>query len=133
MWEGRSLSAAARLAHTTPATVRKYAGTAVARTTEGRYAATAVDHIARPMRFLAPDGVIAIEVPDSRAATLIGEYWNAVNRYLRTGRADALRRFAGRDVRVGRRRHRFVTDPLTLDRLANAGEVRFEDLYALNA
>jgi hypothetical protein len=84
------------------------------------------------MRFLALDGVIALDISDSRAATMIGEYWNAVNRYLRTGRVDALRRFAGKDVRVGRTRHRFVTDPLALDRLANAGEVRFEDLYALN-
>jgi hypothetical protein len=85
------------------------------------------------MRFLSPDGVMALDVRSSTVATRIGKYWNAVDRYLRTGRKDALAPFRGKRLRAGARLHEFITSPRMLDRLANAGEVRFEDLYALSS
>jgi hypothetical protein len=133
MRHGKSLSKAARSARTTPDTVRKYAGRGIVQLPEGRYAPLAYDTIRRPLKFLAPDGVVAVTVRSSASASRIAEYWNAVNRYLRTGRTDALRPFRGEHIRSGRKLHRFVTDPSTLDRLGNAGEVRFEDLYGLTS
>ena len=46
------------------------------------------------------------------------------------GRAT-LRAFRGGFIRAGGVRHPFVTDPRTLTRLGNAGEIAFEDLYVI--
>lgn len=91
----------------------------------------ATRHLTREMRFLTPRGVIALPIRSSHSASDIGEYWNAVNHYLKTGRTTRLRAFRGKTVQAGGTQHRFVTDEETLERLANAGEVRFEDLYVL--
>lgn len=130
---GKSLTKAARAAHTTRQTVRKYVGSAVGPKQKGRYTTKAYDRLTRPMRFLTPEGLIELRIRSSTSASRIGEYWNAIDRYLRTGRLDAVNRFRGKVVRLRGVAYPFVTDPRTLDRLANAGEVRFEDLYALSA
>ena len=127
---GASLTRAARDAHTTRRTVLKYAASAVQQEANGRYRVTKSDRLARTLRFLAPDGVISVSVRGSRPASRIARHWAAVDRYLRTGHTDALRAFAGRTFRAGGTTRSFVTDPALLDRLANAGEVSFEDLYA---
>jgi hypothetical protein len=85
------------------------------------------------MRFLTDEGLVALPIRSSASASRIGEYWNAVDRYLRTGQTEDLEPFAKKLVRVRGVPHKFVTDPMLLDRLANAGEVRFDDLYALTA
>lgn len=133
MRHGKSLARAARLARTTPTTVRRHAGDAIRKANDGHYVPRDRDSIARPMRFLAPDGVMALDVRSSAVASRIGRYWNAVDRYLRTGKRDALAPFRGKRIRADNHLHEFITDPRTIDRLANAGEVRFEDLYALTA
>lgn len=133
MRKGKSLSHAARLAHTTPPTVIKYAGSVIAQKGTGPYKAVGYDRLTREMRFLSHDGVVALPIQSSASASRIAEYWNAVNHYLKTGHATRLNEFRGKTVRVRGGRHRFVTDEAILDRLANAGEVRFEDLYALTA
>jgi hypothetical protein len=130
---GKSLTKAAKRAKTTRGTVRKYAKSAVVRTTRGRYKPRGYDRLTREMRFLTADGVLALPVRSSASASRIGEYFNAVNRYLKTGRADSLRAFRGKSVKVKGVTHKFVIDPLALDRLAMAGEVFFEDLYPITA
>jgi len=133
MRKGKSLTRAARSAHTTRDTVRKYASSVVVRTTGGRYKSRGYDRLTREMRFLTDEGVVALPIRSSASASRIGEYWNAVDRYLRTGKLDHLGAFTSKLVKVKGVSHKFVTDPRTLDRLANAGEVRFEDLYALTS
>lgn len=131
--KGKSLTKATQAVHTTRKTVRKYAASAVGPKEHGRYTPKAYDRLTRPMRFLTPDGLIELHIRSSTSASRIGEFWNAVDTYLRTGRTGALNRFRGKVVRLNGVAYPFVTDPRTLDRLANAGEVRFEDLYALRA
>jgi prophage tail gpP-like protein len=131
MRKGKSLTRAAKLAHTTPGTVKRYAPKIVVQPKSGRYEAKPYDQLTREMRFLTPKGVTALPIRSSASASRIGEYWNEVDRYVRTGRSDGLRRFRNKSVTVRGKRHPFVTDEALLDRLANAGEVRFEDLYAL--
>lgn len=127
---GASLTRAAHDAHTTLRTVRKHAASAVQQEVNGRYRVTKSDRLARTLRFLTPDGVISVSVRGSRTASRIARHWAAVDRYLRTGNTDALRDFADNTFRVKGTTRSFVTDPVLLDRLANAGEVSFEDLYA---
>jgi hypothetical protein len=129
--EGMSLAQAATRAGTTPNTVRRYAGTAIRKDSRGRYVAKPSDRLFRRMRFLTPRGRITLDVTNSRTASRIARYFAAVDRYLKTGKTDALREFRGKAIRVGKVGYPFLTSPRTLDRLASAGEIAFEELYDL--
>ena len=128
-----SLTQAAREAGTTPRTMKKHLGGAIMKAESGRYEPKPTDRLPRRLRFLTPEGTIAIKTRSYRVAETIGRYWNAVDEFLKTGRTDVLRDFHGKAVRVGSRSYDFVTDPNTLRQLAMAGEVRFEDLYVLTS
>ena len=126
--QGKSLTAAAKAAHSDPRTVKKYARVALRRR-EGRYAAVPVDRMRRPMRVLTPQGLEVVDVRSSRTASRVARYWGAVDHYLRTGDRRRLQPFVGRRFRAEGQLVGYVTDPHLLELLANAGEVRFEDLY----
>jgi len=126
---GRSLRAAAIESHTTPRTVRKYVGDAVARRAAGRYRAAKSDRLTRQLQFLTPAGKVAIAVRGSRRASRVASYWAAVDRFLKTGDMEPLHQFEGESLHIGKSIYPFVTDPRVLERLGHAGEVSFEDLY----
>ena len=131
--DGLSLTRAARRAHTTPETIRKHVGRALVRTARGRYAASPSDRFTRHVWFLTPDGKVEVAVRGSRPAERVARYMAAVDRYLRTGDTDALAEFQGQGIRARNQTFLFLTDTDALDRLANAGEVSFERLYARRA
>ena len=129
---GQSLTRAAKAAGTTRSTVLKYAGRRIERTAAGKVIARRFDQRVRSMRFLTVDGVIAVDVRGSESASRLGTYWNAVDHYLKTGDLNQLKPFKGKHLQSRGVRHPYITDPPTLDRLADAGEVRFEDLYNIS-
>ena len=133
LMRGRSLSfaRAAREAGTTPRTMRRYVGTALKTDPRGRIVATTFDRIPRTIKFITPEGVIDLTVRDSRTASRVARHLAAVHRYLITGNARGLRAFWGKSVRTGKVGFPFVVDRKTLERLAAAGELSFEDLYSL--
>ncbi len=90
--EGLSLTRAARQSHTTPATVRKYVGSAVRQTRGGRYVATPSDRLTRRVWFLTKAGKVEVAVRGSRPASRVARYMAAVDRYLRTGETSDLDR-----------------------------------------
>ena len=126
-----SLAEASRQAGTTPRTVQRHVGKALKRGDDGRYAATKYDRIPRTLRFVTTGGVTELTVRDSRTASQIARYMAAVHKYLTTGDRRALWPFRGKAIRSGKVAYPFITDSKTLERLAFAGEVSFEDLYAL--
>jgi len=126
--DGLSLSAAAKEAGTTVNAVKRHAGSALTKTS-GRFTAKRMDRLARAMRFPTDDGLITLEIRDSRTATRISAYWHAVRAYLHTGDTSRLRAFRGKKIHVQKRAYFFVTDPTTLDRLFDAGELDIDDLY----
>jgi hypothetical protein len=128
--EGVSLSQAVKLEHTTPAAVRRHAGDALVRSTRGRFEATSVDRHYRRLWFVTPTGLTIVETRDSRAATLVAEYDNAVQRFLATGNSASLDRFEGRVLRAGGRSYPFVTDLDVFEELGRQGEISFESIYA---
>jgi hypothetical protein len=130
MRQGKSLTRAARLAHASPKTVRKYAGHAVALVPPGRYAARSSDRLARDLRFLTDEGAIVVRVRSARDASAVARHASAVRRFFETGDTKSLKPFVGRALRAGRRTYAYVTDPYTLARLGNVGEVRYDELYA---
>ena len=74
-----------------------------------------------------------IAVRGSRPAERVARHMAAVDRYLRTGDTEALAEFHGQGVRSRNESRPFLTDTNVLDRLAQAGEVSFERLYARRA
>ena len=129
--DGLSLGNAAKAAGTTVNAIKRHAGPALERDDRGAYRAKASDRLVRPMLVPTPDGLITLDVRDSRTASKIAAYHNAVKVYLDTGDDTGLRRFSGRrgGVTVGKQFYPFVTDTSILDRLADAGELGFDDLY----
>ncbi len=78
-----------------------------------------------------PGGLAEIATLDSRAATLVGEYWNAVNLYLETGDDGELARFRGQSVIDAQGNAvPLLTDTDELERLGSAGVLSFQSLYA---
>jgi CelD/BcsL family acetyltransferase involved in cellulose biosynthesis len=132
MRQGWSRAKAARRAKTTPRTIQKYARKAVRRR-KGTYHALPADQMHRPMRVLTDQGVSVADIRSSRTASRLSKYWHAVDHYLRTGDRRLLRRYEGRRLRASGQLFPFITDPDLLARLAEAGEVRFEDLYETTA
>ncbi|MBA3274581.1 MAG: hypothetical protein H0T72_02210 [Chloroflexia bacterium] len=126
--EGLSLKDAAKASGTTVNAVKRHAGPAL-QLTGGRYQAKASDRLSRTLQFPTETGAIGLDVRDSRSARRIAEYWNAVKRYTEHGDASGLRKFRGKSVRVKKRAYPFITDLDMLDRLADAGELGFDDLY----
>ena len=126
--EGKSFTAAARDAGVDRGTFKRHAGRLL-RKRRGHYVAMPIDQLARPMRVLTEEGLITLDLPDSRSASRNARFFNAVHHYLRTGKAQRLQRFAGRRLRVDGVDYPFVTDLGVLERLAQAGQVQFEDLY----
>lgn len=127
--EGLSLDEAASRVGTQPAVVVLYANPALQKV-GGEYEALPSDTLERALAFPTPTGNATVVVGSSVDASAIGEYFNAVRSYVRTGDASKLGEFAGQSVTdVNDKEWRFVTDPGTLKRLGNAGVLSFADLY----
>jgi hypothetical protein len=131
--KGDSLTRAAREAHTTPETVRKYVGQTLIRSKSGRYAATSSDRLTRRVWFLTTTGKVEVSVRGSRAASRVAQHSAAVHEFLKTGDSRSLDAFQGQAIRSRNQTHFFLTDTEALERLANAGEVSFERLYVRRA
>ncbi len=125
------IQAAAKASGTTVNAIKRHAGPALERTESGRIRAKKSDRLVRSLHFPTETGMIGLDVKDSRSAKQIAAYWNAVRKYVETGDSSGLRKFRGKHVRVNKRAYVFITDSATLDRLADAGELAFDDLYDL--
>jgi hypothetical protein len=123
--DGRSLSRAARLAGTTPGTVRRYTAGAMERSKGGRFTARPGDRLLRVMNVLSTDGHVTAVVRGSRGASLVAEHANATQRYLATGDIKVLAPFKGKRV-AGLT---LETNPDRIEAFALSGELDFEDIY----
>ena len=111
-----------------PNAVVKYVGRGLEKR-GGRWAAKRYDRIMRPMMIPTSHGVIEKEVRDSRSASKIANRWNEIRDFLATGDASQLRRSGNEYVQSGKVRYRLLTDPETIEKLADFGEFRFESIY----
>lgn len=110
--------------------VIKRGGSAL-RKKRGRYIATKTDHLLRIITILGTKGKKEIVTRDSRQASLAGGHWAAVQKYLQTGDDEALLTFKGKSVvDASGKRHRLLTNVEELNRLASAGVLSFESMYA---
>jgi hypothetical protein len=129
--EGVSLPEGSREFGLNPRTVRRLAPSAFRKLRNGRWAARTYDRLLRVLVIPTGDGLREVAVRDSRQASLLGEYWAAVQKYLETGDASALRKIRRKTIADSDgKRVRLIKDLGQLERLGSAGVLSFESMYA---
>jgi hypothetical protein len=108
--------------------VQRYVGSALAER-NGKLVAKPYDRLLRVMWFPTERGLIPLEIRDSRSASRLATYDNAVKHFLLTGDERALRPFRGKAIRSGKRSYPFITDPQLLKRLQLADALHFDSIY----
>src|SRR6266542_1770070 len=125
--EKSSLAKAAQEIGISPHTVVRWGGSALKKNKGGKYAAKPKDNLLRMVRIPASDGTREIAVRGSQQASLLGEYWSAVHRYLQTGDASQLATFQGKHVKdADGNELQLPTGRAELNHLASAGVLSFE-------
>ena len=126
-----SLRQASREHGVSPATVLRHGKAGLRKTSRGKYAARARDRLLRVLVLPTPTGLAEIATLNSRAATVVAEYWNAVNLYLETGDDTDLQRFRGQSIIDAEGNAvPLLTDLDELERLGSVGVLSFQSLYA---
>jgi hypothetical protein len=129
-----SLRKASREFDLDPRVVARLGKSALRKRKNGQYVAKRSDKLLRILAIPTPDGVREIAVRDSRQATMLGNYWAAVQKYLQTGDPSGLKKFRRKRIAdASRRRVPLIIDQAELDRLGSAGVLSFETLYAKTA
>jgi hypothetical protein len=131
--QGLSLPQATRPLGVSPKTVIRLAGSAFTKR-RGRYQVKPTDRLLRVLVIPSRKGLREIPTRDSREASLIGEYWSAVEKFLTRGDSSALRKLRRKYVTDAHgKRVRFLMDLEELKRQASAGVLHFESLYGRRA
>jgi hypothetical protein len=129
--EGVSLRRAARDAQVSPRTAIRLAGSALRKTKHGRYAASSRDRLLRVLVIPTEDGSREIALRDSRQASEVSRYFATLGRLVHGQDASALRTFRRARLKtLDGETVRLLTDVDALKRLANAGVLSFESIYA---
>jgi hypothetical protein len=132
--EKKSLQRTAKEHGVSPRTVKRWASSALQKTSGGKWAAKKSDSLLRVLTIPTPDGTRELGVRGSREATRLAEYWNAVRYYLATGDASQLAKFEGKCVKdANGDKIPFITDRRELNRQGSAGILSFESLYSRSA
>lgn len=114
-------------------TVVRKGGRVFRKQRNGRYVVRPTDKLLRVLVIPTKKEIREVATRDSRQATLVAEYWIAVHRYIdpETHDASALQKFKGKHVIDSNgRKVRLLTNMAELDRLAGAGKLSFETIYA---
>jgi hypothetical protein len=131
MRAGTSRRQAARKFALDPSLIAQRASSALRKQPNGRWVAKRHDNLLRVLLRPTRKGLREIGVRDSRQASLLGQYWTAVERYRDTGDGSALRQFRGKHIiDATGKRVRLLTDRRALDHLGSAGVLSFETIYA---
>jgi hypothetical protein len=129
--DGTSLQQASREVGVAPSTVKRWGKTALRKNRSGKFVAKRTDRLLRVLMIPTADGPREIAVRNSRHASLLGEYWAAVQKYLETGDTSGVEEFRGKHVTdASGKQVPFLTDLAELDRLGSAGVLSFESLYS---
>ena len=78
------------------------------------------------MTVLTDLGPVEATTRDSRTASHLAQHANAVQHYLDTGDEAALRSLRRKHLQIGGQHFALPTDPVTLGRLAEGGELVYE-------
>ena len=115
------IAQAARAAHVSQASVRRFAAPAVRADERGRLVAKTRDTLPRHMQVITSGGPVSGWTTSSGDARLLGRYAAAVGQFLRDGHPRHLRPFRNRTVTLNGTRYALTTDPSVLTDLGDAG------------
>lgn len=129
---GQSLSAAAKTIHADPGTLRSYAAAqGVGEKVGGRWR-MGEDTRIREMPVLTAGREITVRVKGYETSKLIGDYWEAVKKFLASNDPSHLDSHRGVSFADAEgRRHIFETDENTIYRLNLSGDDPFENVYRI--
>jgi hypothetical protein len=128
--EGVSLQKAAE-GKIDPRTVKRWAASALQKTSDGKWSAKKGDTLLRILQMPTPDGLRAVGIRGSRQASKLAKFSNAVQKYIQTGDASDLSQFQGKSIKdADGVEHLLITDRKQLNRLGSARVLTFESLYA---
>lgn len=131
MREGVSLKSAAAEFGVDPRTVRRLGGSALKRTSGGRYAAKPSDKLLRMLKVPVHGGSAEVAVRGSRKATAVAERSNAQRHFAETGDDSKLRALADKPILdASGQEVPFLTDLDELERLGGLGLLSYESIYA---
>lgn len=125
-----SLQKASQDAGISPSSVKRWARSALQKRSNGKWVAKRSDRLLRVMALPTREGMREIATRDSRQASLIGNYLNAVHRYLETGDRSKLGPFQGKAALDANGLNvPLLTDLQELKRLGSAGDLALESIY----
>jgi hypothetical protein len=114
--------------------VLRLARDAFRRLRNGRIVVKKLDRLLRLLPLPSDQGLIEVFVNNSREASRVGEFWNAVRLLINTGDSSAVQLFEGDGVTdINGQIHFFLTDLAELRRQASFGTLRFESIYGRTA
>jgi hypothetical protein len=132
--EGLSLRQAARVVGVDARSVTRLAGPVLRKDKRGRWTVSKRDRLLRVLNVPGTRGLREVAVRDSRTASQIASYADAIRKYIRTGDAALLKPFRKLTVvDANGKRISLLTNSRALDRLGHAGLLSFESLYARTA
>ena len=132
--EGISLTRAVRAIGTDATTVEQLVGSALRKNRTGRLVPTERDTLLRVLNIPGPKGVREVVVMDSRVASQLASYADAVRKFIRRGDPSVLEAFRTVVVKDANGNPiELVTDLKQLNELGHAGVLSFESLYARSA
>ena len=127
---GATFAGACRELDRDPRTVQRLAKRALRKLRNGRWAVKGTERLLRVLQKLTPEGRQQIGIRDSRQASMLGDYWHAIDLYRDTGDSSKVLTFRGKYViDADGERFPFLTDLAEIDRLGSAGVLSFESLY----
>lgn len=132
MRQGSTLTAAAKEVGINRGTALRHLGNAVVKR-GGRYFAKPTDRISRGLVINSRGKQATVTVNDSKSASIIGEYHNAVKQYLESGDDKVLKKF--RKISIvdnshGKKKYRLETDGEKLLKIEEGKEDReFFEIY----
>ncbi len=107
---------------------------ALRKTSSGRYKARASDKLLRVLQVPTPEGLQEVITRDSREASKLARFSDAIQKYLQTGDSSGLKRFRRyRATNLKGKKIQLLTDLDELTRQGSAGVLSFESLYARTA
>jgi hypothetical protein len=129
--EGVSVTQAAKDFAIDRKEVMELAGSSLRKRKNGRYVAKSFDRLLRVLVVPSSDGQKEVAVRDSRTASKIAGYSEAVHRFLQTGDDSKLRTYSRLRIKdAAGNPIKLLTDKQELMRLGSAGVLSFESLYA---
>lgn len=131
MTKRSSLARASQKFGRDPRVIRRLDPLAFRKGKNGQYLPNLRHRLLRVLLIPTTMGVEEIGIRRFSQATLLADYWNAVQRFLETGDSSTLSAFEGKHVTdADGRQFPLITDTDELARLASAGVFSFESIYA---